>query len=100
MTDWSREHFTMDEKLSTSVKETFVKLYDDGLIYRDTKLVNWCPMLNTAISDIEVDHKSLTGRTKIAVPSYGNNKYEFLIPFTYYFSGLILVLFIPSITLS
>jgi valyl-tRNA synthetase len=75
MTDWSRECFTMDENLSRAVTETFVKLYNDGLIYRDTKLVNWCPAMNTAISDIEVDYLKLTTKTKISVPSYKDKKY-------------------------
>jgi valyl-tRNA synthetase len=52
--DWSRERFTMDEGLSTAVREVFVRLYDDGLIYRGKRLVNWDPVLHTAISDLEV----------------------------------------------
>ena len=52
--DWSRERFTMDEGLSTAVVETFVRLYDEGLIYRGQRLVNWDPVLKTAISDLEV----------------------------------------------
>ncbi|MEM6998908.1 MAG: valine--tRNA ligase [Pseudomonadota bacterium] len=52
--DWSRERFTMDEGLSESVKEVFVKLYDEDLIYRGKRLVNWDPKLHTAISDLEV----------------------------------------------
>ncbi len=52
--DWSRERFTMDEGLSESVQEVFVKLYDEGLIYRGKRLVNWDPVLHTALSDIEV----------------------------------------------
>ncbi len=52
--DWSRERFTMDEGLSNAVKEAFVQLYDDGLIYRGKRLVNWDPKLHTAISDLEV----------------------------------------------
>jgi valyl-tRNA synthetase len=52
--DWSRERFTMDEGLSDAVKETFVRLYDDGLIYRGKRLVNWDPVLHTAVSDLEV----------------------------------------------
>jgi valyl-tRNA synthetase len=70
MTDWSKERFTMDKQLSESVSKTFVKLYNDGLVYRDTRLVNWCPALNTALSDIEVDHVSVTKKTKLSVPSY------------------------------
>jgi len=52
--DWSRERFTMDEGLSAAVNETFVRLYEQGLIYRGQKLVNWDPVLQTAISDLEV----------------------------------------------
>ena len=51
--DWSRERFTMDEGLSAAVLETFVRLYDDGLIYRGKRLVNWDPKLGTAVSDLE-----------------------------------------------
>ena len=52
--DWSRERFTMDEGLSRAVVETFVRLHDQGLIYRGKRLVNWDPVLKTAISDLEV----------------------------------------------
>jgi valyl-tRNA synthetase len=52
--DWSRERFTMDEGLSNAVKEVFVRLYEDGLIYRGKRLVNWDPVLHTAVSDLEV----------------------------------------------
>ncbi len=52
--DWSRERFTMDEGMSAAVRDVFVKLYDDGLIYRGKRLVNWDPVLHTAVSDIEV----------------------------------------------
>jgi valyl-tRNA synthetase len=52
--DWSREYFTMDERLSRIVTETFVRLYDEGLIYRGERLVNWDPLLKSAVSDLEV----------------------------------------------
>ena len=52
--DWSRERFTMDEDLSAAVTEVFVRLYDEGLIYRGERLVNWDPVLHTALSDLEV----------------------------------------------
>ncbi|KPJ94208.1 MAG: valine--tRNA ligase, partial [Gammaproteobacteria bacterium SG8_15] len=52
--DWSRERFTMDEGLSEAVQEVFVRLYDEGLIYRGKRLVNWDPVLHTAVSDLEV----------------------------------------------
>src|SRR5690606_8300119 len=53
-TDWSREYFTMDEKMSKAVVEVFVRLYEQGLIYRGKRLVNWDPVLSTAVSDLEV----------------------------------------------
>ena len=52
--DWSRERFTMDERLSPVVRDVFVRLYEEGLIYRGKRLVNWDPVLRTAISDLEV----------------------------------------------
>ncbi|MDX1698165.1 MAG: class I tRNA ligase family protein, partial [Thiohalobacterales bacterium] len=52
--DWHRESFTMDDGLSAAVKETFVRLYEEGLIYRGKRLVNWDPVLHTAVSDLEV----------------------------------------------
>ncbi len=54
--DWSRERFTMDESLSRTVTEVFVRLYREGLIYRGKRLVNWDPVLGTAVSDLEVDN--------------------------------------------
>jgi valyl-tRNA synthetase len=60
--DWSRERFTMDEGLSAAVLETFVRLYDDGLIYRGKRLVNWDPKLGTAVSDLEVDSEEEQGK--------------------------------------
>jgi valyl-tRNA synthetase len=59
--DWPRERFTMDDGLSAAVRETFVKLYNDGLIYRDRRLVNWDPKLQTAISDLEVENREIKG---------------------------------------
>ena len=58
--DWQREYFTMDEHLSVAVREAFVRLYEQGLIYRGAYIVNWCPRCQTAISDLEVvydEHK-------------------------------------------
>ena len=60
--DWSREYFTMDEKLSPVVIETFVRLYEQGLIYRGKRLVNWDPVLKTAISDLEVVSEEEEGK--------------------------------------
>ena len=59
--DWSREQFTMDEHFSRAVLQTFVRLHDDGLIYRDKRLVNWDPKLKTAISDLEVETREVQG---------------------------------------
>ena len=60
--DWERECFTMDEKCSLAVRTVFVKLFDEGLIYRDNYIVNWCPRCRTAISDIEVEHRETGGK--------------------------------------
>ncbi|HIS03469.1 MAG TPA: valine--tRNA ligase [Candidatus Pullichristensenella avicola] len=54
--DWSRERFTMDEGLSRAVRETFVRLYEKGLIYRGARIINWCPTCKTALSDAEVEY--------------------------------------------
>jgi len=59
--DWTRERFTMDEGLSAAVRETFVRLFEDGLIYRGKRLVNWDPKLMTAVSDLEVDNEEEQG---------------------------------------
>ncbi len=59
--DWSRERFTMDEGLSRAVREAFVRWYDDGLIYRGERLVNWCPTDQTGLSDSEVVHEEVEG---------------------------------------
>ncbi len=55
--DWSRERFTMDEGLSRAVREAFVRLYEEGLIYRGTRLINWCVSCHTALSDLEVENQ-------------------------------------------
>jgi valyl-tRNA synthetase len=57
--DWSRERFTMDDGLSRAVKEVFVSLYEEGLIYRGDYIINWCPRCHTALADIEVEHKDM-----------------------------------------
>ncbi len=62
--DWERERFTMDEGLSRAVREVFVRLYEEGLIYRAKKLINWCPRCHTALSDLEVTTRR---RTRAAV---------------------------------
>jgi len=59
--DWSRERFTMDEGCSRAVREVFVTLYEEGLIYRGEKLINWCPRCHTALSDLEAEHEEIQG---------------------------------------
>jgi len=75
--DWSRERFTLDEGLSKAVREVFVRLYEQGLIYRDNRLINWCPRCHTALSDLEVEHEELEGKlTYIQYPlSDGSGRY-------------------------
>lgn len=60
--DWSRERFTMDAGFSQAVLKVFKSLYDEGLIYRGERIINWCPVTKTAISDIEVEHKEVKGK--------------------------------------
>jgi valyl-tRNA synthetase len=60
--DWSREYFTMDDRLSIAVKEAFVRLYEQGLIYRGAYIVNWDPVQQTAVSDLEVTHEDRAGK--------------------------------------
>ena len=59
--DWSRERFTMDEGLSKAVRKVFIELYNEKLIYQDYYLISWCPRCQTALSDIEVEHKTVQG---------------------------------------
>ncbi|HLJ76693.1 MAG TPA: valine--tRNA ligase [Acidobacteriaceae bacterium] len=76
--DWSREYFTMDENLSHAVREAFVRLYEQGLIYRGAYIVNWCPRCQTAISDLEVAHEEQQGKLwEIRYPVIGSEN-EFL----------------------
>ncbi|XP_014283591.1 valine--tRNA ligase isoform X1 [Halyomorpha halys] len=86
--DWSRTAFTMDPKLCKTVVEAFVRLHDEGTIYRSKRLVNWSCTLKSAISDIEVDKVELTGRTLLSIPSY-KDKVEFgvLVSFAYKVCG-------------
>ncbi len=60
--DWTRERFTMDDGLSRAVREVFVRLYEEGLIYKGDYIINWCPRCHTALADIEVDHEPRDGR--------------------------------------
>ena len=59
--DWSRERFTLDEGLSRAVREVFVRLYEEGLIYRGERIINWCPRCMSALSDLEVNHIETAG---------------------------------------
>lgn len=86
--DWSRVFFTMDPNLSKAVTEAFVRLHEDGSIYRSSRLVNWSCALRSAISDIEVDKVDIPGRTFLSIPGY-SEKVEFgvLISFAYKVEG-------------
>ena len=82
--DWDRACFTMDPKMVKAVTEAFVRLHEDGTIYRSNRLVNWSCSLRSAISDIEVDKVELTGKTLMSVPGY-TEKIEFgvIVSFAY-----------------
>jgi valyl-tRNA synthetase len=74
--DWGREYFTMDDNLSHAVKEVFVRLYEDGLIYRGKYIVNWCSDCGTAISDLEVKHEDVAGKLyEIRYPVVGSDEF-------------------------
>jgi valyl-tRNA synthetase len=74
--DWDREYFTMDENLSRAVREVFVRLYEEGLIYRGKYIVNWCPRCETAISDLEVKHEEVAGKLwEIRYPVVGAKEF-------------------------
>ena len=74
--DWDREYFTMDDNLSHAVREVFVRLYEEGLIYRGNYIVNWCPWHETAISDLEVKHEEVAGKLwEIRYPVIGTDEF-------------------------
>jgi len=74
--DWKRERFTMDEGLSQAVREVFVQLYQEGLIYRANRLINWCPRCHTALSDLEVEHDDKQGHLwHLRYPVRGSNRF-------------------------
>jgi valyl-tRNA synthetase len=78
--DWERERFTMDEGLTRAVREAFVRLYEEGLIYRAERLINWCSRCFTALSDLEVEHAEVDGSLwHIAYPLAGAGKKERLV---------------------
>lgn len=68
--DWDKEVFTMNPAQSQAVNTAFIKLFNSGLIYRSDYLINWSCVLQSAISDIEVEHLEISGRTDINVPGY------------------------------
>ncbi|XP_069705537.1 valine--tRNA ligase isoform X1 [Periplaneta americana] len=82
--DWSRARFTMDPQMCRAVSEAFIRLHEEGVIYRSNRLVNWSCTLKSAISDIEVDKIELAGRTLMSIPGY-EDKVEFgvLVSFAY-----------------
>ncbi|XP_038047447.1 valine--tRNA ligase-like [Patiria miniata] len=86
--DWDRACFTMEPKLANAVQEAFIRMHQDGTIYRSNRLVNWSCTLKSAISDIEVDKRELPGRTLLFVPGYVE-KVEFgvLVYFAYKVEG-------------
>lgn len=74
--DWGREYFTMDDHLSVAVREAFVRLYEQGLVYRGKYIVNWCPRCETAISDLEVVHEETQGKLwEIRYPVDGSDEF-------------------------
>ena len=76
--DWSREYFTMDAPRSAAVREAFVRLYEQGLIYRGAYIVNWCPRCQTAISDLEVIHEEQQGKLwEIRYPIVGEERLRY-----------------------
>ena len=77
--DWSRSRFTMDEGLSDAVRKVFVKMYEEGLIYRDKRLVNWDPHFQTAISNVEVENVEKNGHFwHFKYPLEGGETYEYV----------------------
>lgn len=88
--DFTREAFSMDEERSVAVTENFCKMFEDGILYRANRLVNWCVQLNTTLSNLEVEQKQLSGRTLMNVPGYPpNERIEFgvIVSFAYQVVG-------------
>jgi valyl-tRNA synthetase len=82
--DWSREAFSMDDDRSKSVREAFIRMFEKGLIYRSTRLVNWSSTLKTAISDIEVEYIDIEKKTRVRVPGYGKTvEFGIMVSFAY-----------------
>ncbi|XP_053151794.1 valine--tRNA ligase, mitochondrial isoform X2 [Hemicordylus capensis] len=86
--DWDRVCFTMDSGFSQAVTEAFVQLYEQGMLYRERRLVNWSCALRSAISDIEVENRQLQGRTELSVPGFqGKVPFGVLVTFAYEVEG-------------
>ncbi|KAJ6652878.1 hypothetical protein lerEdw1_010536 [Lerista edwardsae] len=86
--DWDRVCFTMDSGFSQAVTEAFVRLHEQGLVYREKRLVNWSCALRSALSDIEVENRQLGGRTELSVPGFqGKVPFGVLVTFAYKVEG-------------
>ncbi|KAL8283096.1 hypothetical protein RQP46_005874 [Phenoliferia psychrophenolica] len=88
--DWSRVAFTMSPDMTEAVNANFVRLHEDGIIYRANRLVHWCVKMNTTLSNLEVDQKEIPGRTLLQVPGYDpKEKFEFgvMTSFAYHLEG-------------
>lgn len=86
--DWSRNSFTMDPKLGRAVEEAFIRFHEQGLIYRGNRLVNFCPHLRTALSDLEVDHEDIEGKKLVEIPGFdGKVEVGVLCEFKYKIKG-------------
>ncbi|XP_066469580.1 valine--tRNA ligase, mitochondrial [Tiliqua scincoides] len=86
--DWDRVCFTMDSGFSKAVTEAFVRLHEQGLVYREKRLVNWSCALRSALSDIEVENRQLGGRTELSVPGFqGKVPFGVLVTFAYKVEG-------------
>lgn len=82
--DWQRSFFTMDETRAAAVQAAFIKLFNDGLVYRESRIVNWCPKLQTVVSDIEVEHMEVQPNSYISIPGYPSRvKFGVLTSFAY-----------------
>lgn len=68
--DWKNEYFTLNEKHSNAVTTAFIQLYNDKIIYRNKRIVNWCPALQSTISDIEIENEEIKGNSYITIPNH------------------------------
>ena len=76
--DWTRERFTLDEGLSKAVREVFVRLFEEGYIYRDNRLINWCPRCSTALSDLEVEYEEFEGKLTYIKYPFSDNPEKYI----------------------